>query len=143
MGFFEKIFNKDNNDKIEQELNVPKRVVVNDSEFGGFVISKNVIAGKPIRYTYREKTTIENLNGWNIYSFDDDDEYVSNPDNFEIVSATTINNIAPIMLDLFYAPYGTDVCWMYDKNGKHIGFYDLVKNEDTTLEKILGKNNSK
>lgn len=113
------------------------RTQINDSDFGGFVVSKNVIAGIPIRYTYREKSSIENLNGWTIYSCDDNDEYVNNPDNFAILGATSINNITPIMLLLFDAPYGTDLCWMYDKKGNHIGFYDLVKNENTTLEKIL------
>lgn len=139
MGLFWKKIKKDDELNNAQKLNIPKRTIVNDSEFGGFVISKNVMAGRPIRYTYREKIEVGNFNGWNIYSCDDDDEYVSNPNNFEIVSATTINNISPIMLELFYAPYGTDVCWMYDKKGNHIGFYDLIKNEDTTLEKILGK----
>lgn len=126
MGLFDK-FKSNREDKTK----------INDEAFGGFIVSKNVIAGRPVRYTYRKKSSIENLNGWTIYSCDDNDEYVNNPDNFVILGATSINNIAPIMLELFDAPYGTDLCWMYDKKGKHIGFYDLVKNEDVTLEKIL------
>ena len=27
---------------------------VNNSDYGGFIVSKNVVAGKPIRYTFRE-----------------------------------------------------------------------------------------
>lgn len=131
MGLFDKL--KFSNKKNEKNQ-------INDSTFGGFVVSKNVIAGRPIRYTYREKSSIENLNGWTIYSCDDTDEYVNNPNNFVIIGATSMNDIAPIMLELFDAPYGTDLCWMYDKKGKHIGFFDLVKNEDTTLEKILEDN---
>lgn len=131
MGLFNKFKTNNIND------NRKYRTQINDSDFGGFMVSKNVIAGIPIRYTYRERSSIENLNGWTIYSCDDNDEYVNNPDNFDIMGATSINNIAPIMLLLFDAPYGTDLCWMYDKKGKHIGFYDLVKNENTTLEKIL------
>lgn len=126
------LFNKFKINNIDDNRNQ-----INDSDFGGFMVSKNVIAGIPIRYTYREKSSIENLNGWTIYSCNDNDEYVNNPDNFVIMGATSINSIAPIMLSLFDAPYGTDLCWIYNKKGKHIGFYDLVKNEDTTLEKIL------
>ena len=39
---------------------------INNDDFGGFIVSKNVIDGKPIRYTYREKSTIPQLNGWTI-----------------------------------------------------------------------------
>ncbi len=37
---------------------------VNNSDFGGFIVSKNVVAGKPIRYTFREKSEVPQLNGW-------------------------------------------------------------------------------
>lgn len=112
---------------------------INNSAYGGFVISKNVTKnGKKIRYSYREENSIPELNGWTIYSVDDDDEYVNNPSNFEIVNATTIYNIAPIMLEIFDAPYGTDLCWMYENN-KHKGFYDLKGNKDVSINEILKK----
>lgn len=40
------------------------------------------------------------------------------------------------MLEIFSAPYGTDLCWLYE-SGVHIGFYDLVKNKEVTIEQIL------
>jgi len=107
------------------------------SAYGGFMVSKNANNGRPIRYTYREESSIPNLNGWTIYSCDDDQEYVENPDNFLILGATSIYEIAPVMLEIFDAPYGTDLCWMYESNVL-VGFYDLVRNRDITIEEILG-----
>ncbi len=108
----------------------------NNSAYGGFVVSKNVLSGIPIRYSYREESSIQNLNGWNILSEKDDDEYLSNTDNFLIVNAETINKIAPVILEIFEAPYGTDLFWMYER-GVHIGFYDLLKEKEVTIEQIL------
>lgn len=114
---------------------------INDSAYGGFLISKNVNKGRPIRYSYREESAIPQFNGWTIYSFGEDEEYVSNPDNFVVVGATTIHKLAPVMLEIFDAPYGTDLCWIYEKN-THVGFYDLINHKDTTIQEILkGSNN--
>lgn len=110
---------------------------IDDHLYGGFIVSKNVTHnGKKIKYTYREKSSIPNLNGWTIYSEIDDDDYVNEPKNFEIIGATTINKIAPVMLEIFNAPYGTDLCWMYEKD-VHIGFYDLKLEKKTTIKEIL------
>lgn len=111
---------------------------VNDSAYGGFVISKNVYKGRPIRYSYREKSSIPEFNGWTMYSCDDSAEYVSNSKNFVVVGATTIQKLAPVMLEIFDAPYGTDLCWLY-KGNVHIDFYDLVSEKETTINEILNK----
>jgi len=108
------------------------------SDYGGFMVSKNVNCGRPIRYSYREKSSISELNGWTIYSCDDDQEYVENPNNFVILGANSIYKIAPVMLEIFDAPYGTDLCWIYEEN-THVGFYDLANNQDTTIDEILNK----
>lgn len=105
-------------------------------DYGGFVVSNNVIEGKPIRYTFREKSDIPKLNGWTIYSIEDNDDYVNNPDNFKIMGATSIIKIAPVMLEIFDAPYGTDICWLYEE-GVHIGFYDLVNEKEISISEIL------
>jgi len=109
---------------------------INNSEYGGFVVSKNVISGVPIRYSFREKSSIQQLNGWNLYSMNDDDEYVNNSSNFVILSAESISKVAPVVLEIFDAPYGTDLCWLYEE-GVHIGFYDLVADRETTIDEIL------
>ena len=111
---------------------------INNDDFGGFVVSKNIMAGLPVRYSFREESSISQLNGWNLYSAKDDDYYVNNSDNFVILSAESILKIAPVMLEVFNAPYGTDLCWIYEK-GVHIGFYYLKADRETTIEEILGK----
>jgi hypothetical protein len=111
---------------------------INDSEYGGFVVSKRVTSGRPIRYSYREKSSIPQLNGWTIYSCDDDQQYINNSKNFTVIGATSIYKIAPVMIEIFDAPYGTDLCWMYEEN-VHVGFYDLTNNRDITIEEIISQ----
>lgn len=127
------MFNIFNKKRIINNLNI------NDSAYGGFLISKNITRnGKKIRFTYREQSNVKELNGWNIYSIIDDEEYIKDPNNFEIASATTIYKIAPIMLELFDAPYGTDLKWIYKEN-VHIGFFDLKNNKEISIDEILKK----
>lgn len=108
--------------------------------YGGFILSKNVLNGILVGYTFREEKNQKKLNGWTIYSINDNDEYVSNPDNFEIVSIDTIKKYCPKLLDIFDAPYGTDLCWLYKKKifkNEFIGFYDLKNNKNVTIDEIL------
>ena len=112
-------------------------MMINDSAYGGFIVSKNVNRGRPIRYSFREKSAYPELNGWTLYSFDDNQKYVEKPKNFIIIGATSMYKLAPVMLEIFDAPYGTDLCWIYEDN-THVGFYDLANDRDTTIEEILG-----
>lgn len=112
-------------------------MILDNSYFGGFMVSKNVLNGIPIRYSYREKSSIKKLNGWTIMSEKDDDEYVCNPNNFVIVTAETLFGISSVMEQIYEAPYGTDLYWKYENN-LHIGFYDLAREQDVTIEQILG-----
>ena len=56
--------------------------------------------------------------------------------NFTILGANSIVKIAPVILKIFEAPYGTDLCWLYEE-GVHVGFYDLVRDRETTIEEII------
>jgi hypothetical protein len=76
------------------------------------------------------------LNGWTFYSEIDDEVYINDSKNFVILNAESLMKIAPMALELFDAPYGTDLCWMYE-DGVLVGFYDLIKNQDTSIEEIL------
>lgn len=109
---------------------------MNNDAYGGFVVSKNILKGIPVRYTYREPSAIKQLNGWHLLSEQDDDVYIRKSENFEIVSASTIESFCPLILVLFDAPYGTDLFWKY-KDGVVVGFYDLKKERDTTVNEIL------
>ena len=114
--------------------------MINNSDFGGFIVSNNILEGKSIRYTFREKSSIPPLNGWTLLSIEDDEEYLSDAANFLILGADSIYEIAPVMLEIFEAPYGTDLCWLYEE-GVHVGFYDLIKERETTIEEILSSAN--
>jgi hypothetical protein len=111
---------------------------IQNNDYGGFIVSKNIMNGEPIRYSYREESAIPQFNGWTLYSIKDDEEYVNNSDNFVVLSASSIFEIAPVMLEIFDAPYGTDICWLYEKD-VHIGFYDLKEDRETTIEEILNR----
>ncbi|WP_399627892.1 DUF2185 domain-containing protein [Sporosarcina sp. SG10008] len=112
---------------------------IKNSDYGGFIVSKNIISGLPIRYSFREKSPIPQLNGWNLYSTIDDDNYISNADNFIVLNAESIYRISPVILEVFDAHYGTDLCWLYEE-GIHLGFYDLKGDRETSISDIL-KNN--
>jgi len=109
---------------------------MNDIAYGGFIVSRNVLEGLPIRYTYREKSNIPQCNGWTILSPQDDEEYIRNPQNFAIVSASTIAAHNPLVLELVDCPYGTDLMWVYN-NGVHVGFYDLTLKCEVTLKELI------
>lgn len=109
---------------------------INNSAYGGFLVSKNIVLGKPVKYSFRERSSIQQLNGWTLYSTEDDEDYITNSDNFTILSAESISKIAPVILETFDAPYGTDLCWLYE-DGVHIGFYDLVADKEVTISDIL------
>lgn len=127
MGWFKKRNNKTTDEGVD----------INNSAYGAFILSKNVLEkGRPIRYSYRKKSSVPVANGWTIYSDVDDDEYVSNPENFVFVGATTMYKIAPVMLEIFDAPYGTDLFWVYEQD-VHTGFINLNTNQDITIKEIL------
>lgn len=109
---------------------------INNIAYGGFIVSNNVIKGYPIKYTFREKSEISQLNGWTLFSEIDDDDYVNNSNNFTILSAESVFKIAPVMIEIFDADYGTDLCWIYEE-GVHTGFYDLKVNGNVTIEQIV------
>jgi hypothetical protein len=111
--------------------------MANNDAYGGFVVSNNILAGIPIRYSYREKSSIKQLNGWSLLSEKDDDDYIRNSKNFSVINAESLYKITPQLIEIFDAPYGTDLFWMYEK-GVHVGFYDLKKDRETTVDEILG-----
>lgn len=111
---------------------------INNDDFGGFIVSKNIMEGSPIRYSYREKSSIPALNGWTLYSMKDSDTYVNDSRNFMILNAESIQKIAPVLLEIFNAPYGTDLCWLYEDD-VHIGFYDLKDEKEISIAEILKK----
>lgn len=114
-------------------------MVISNSLYGGFIVSKNIIAGKSIKYSFREESSLKQLNGWTFLSVDDSQEYVNDSNNFVVLNAESIYEIAPVILELFNAPYGTDLCWLYEEDVL-VGFYDLILEKETSIEEILRGN---
>ena len=111
---------------------------MNNSRYGGFVVSKNILNGQRVRYSYRTESSIPQLNGWTLLSEIDDDAYVNNSSNFEIVNADTILKYAPQIMMIFEAPYGTDLFWVYgEETHTLIGFYDLNKRCSVSVHDIV------
>ncbi len=139
MGLFNKFKKQEQKSKIINGLGCNFKINREDIEvsaYGGFLVSKNVVNGEKIKYMFREESSIPEFNGWNFYSELDDQEYIENPDNFVVLGAKSMHDIYPMILGLFDAPYGTDLCWLYDDN-VHIGFYDLKNEREITVEEIL------
>ena len=47
--------------------------------------------------------------------------------------------INPLILALFYAPYGSDLCWLYDNNDIHVGFYDFNTEKEFSITEMVKK----
>ena len=108
-----------------------------NSNYGGFIISKNITNnGVKAKWIFREEPTKSNLNGWYLYSEKDDQDYISNPNNFEIVSASTIKQIVPVLLMIVNAPYKTDLTLKYEQDVV-VGFMDTNTGKEMTIDEIL------
>ena len=106
-----------------------------NTAYGGFIVSKRVSEGVPVGWAFREESSLSELNGWTIYSVNDDEEYISNPSTFSILSASSILTLCPVLLEIFDAPYGTDLGWVY-KDLVHIGFWDMTRDCEITIPEI-------
>lgn len=113
------------------------RRVADDSAYGGFVVSDNVLAGVPARFAFREPSGVPDLNGWTVYSDADDDAYVNDANNFTVVTASTLVRFAPALIDAFDAPYGTDIALLYDEGGNFSGYWDNEGECEVSLEQVL------
>lgn len=96
--------------------NVERKIYIQGA--GGTIVSKSILSGKrPLKWLFREEGGYGN--GWIAFGEGDDDEYVNNPDNMQIVDFNTLANIEPMVVNVFYMPIGTDLEFVSDKSGKY------------------------
>ncbi len=115
---------------------VAKGKYIENIEYGAFLMSKNIYEkGIPTGFANREENPIDVANGWWIMSAVDDDDYLK-PENFSYVSMKTVLTFIPEFIDFYDAPYGTDIGWIYE-DGKHKGYWDYVKDKETTVKEIM------
>ena len=136
---FIKLIKENYSERYESIIKQANSIINDNINYGGFIISKNITQnGVKAKWVFREMSSIKECNGWNIYSENDNQEYISNPNNFEIVSIESIKSFVPMILTIFNAPYGTNLTIKYE-NDVPIGFIDTKTGQDVTVDKVLKK----
>ena len=73
-----------------------------------FVSSKVSVEENEIKYCYREKPTDATDSGWRFMAGDEDKEYCSNGENFQIYDVNTVCNFDRSIIDIIDTPYPVD-----------------------------------
>ncbi|MDR0983559.1 MAG: DUF2185 domain-containing protein [Ruminococcus sp.] len=71
---------------------------------------------KKIGWMFREKTEIPNDSGWRIFSGDEDNEYIDNPDNLHTFELNILCNYDTDIVEILGSPVGT--AYHRDENGR-------------------------
>ena len=104
-------------------------------DYGIFILTERVNSGEPVRFCWRQEPDDEvGTNGWSLFSGNESEEDMG---SLVMVGIMDIERLAPTMKDVFDAPVGTELGWLYDDAGNHIGFHDMAKDKDVTVEEIL------
>lgn len=76
---------------------------------GCLATDRIVVEGRPVGYLYREEPGNEAGadSGWRFFAGDEDEDYLSNPENSGVYALNTLCNYSPDVLELLRAPYGT------------------------------------
>jgi hypothetical protein len=86
---------------------------------GASIASKNVLEKRaPLRWAFREEEVDAVDNGWRFLSEIDDDEYINNPANMQVVSFNAVVDIEPAVLPILHMPVGTDLTIIRDEPGR-------------------------
>ncbi len=85
--------------------------------YGGCFASDMItVQGHKVGFMYREDPEDARLSGWVFLSGEETQEYIDDPDYFEIYNVNTIANYDPDIIQLLDAPYGSE--FERDENGK-------------------------
>ncbi|CAM1352200.1 MULTISPECIES: DUF2185 domain-containing protein [Tenacibaculum] len=80
---------------------------------GAIFISNKILKDKePPAWMYREESENEGDSGWRVFSGNEDDNYLDNPDNFKLVSSEQLIAIDESIKANLLAPYG----FSFEKN---------------------------
>ncbi len=104
-----------------------KKSKLDVKEYGGFLITKSVLENEDIAaFWFREESSIQELNGWNILGLNDSKEYLEQAENWAIVEINTVFEIMPFVLNIFEMPVGTDLQVVFGE-GLPTKIYDVNK----------------
>ncbi len=92
----------------------------------GYIIASNEVMknGKPIGYFYREQPDEEDDSGWRVFSGEESQEYVDNPDNFFMYNASTIVKFEPAIAQYLGYEYPT----AFERDTESGGFVEIREN---------------
>lgn len=82
---------------------------------------------KKVRFMYREKPDNDQDSGWRVFSGDEDQSYIDNPDNMGIYSAEEIVKVDPDIQKYLDMPLGT----AFEREDSH---KDFVKSSQFDFE---------
>lgn len=90
---------------------------------GACVVSNNVLSGAgKLKWLVREESMNAMDNGWRFLSDIDDNEYLSDPENFSVATFNRVVEIEPAALGIFALPVGSDL--ELRREGRRLRFYD-------------------
>lgn len=77
------------------------------------VTDRIVVDGLPIGYMYRQNPDNRQDSGWRFFAGDEEEDYLDNPDNIEIMNVNTIahydKSIIPFLESEYETAFGKDV----------------------------------
>ena len=90
-----------------------------NSKFGACTVSKNIYEGKGnLKWCIKEESKREADNGWVFLSDIDTEEYLSNFNNFCILSFETLIEIEPAILSIYDMKIGTELTLLQEGDKK-------------------------
>ena len=100
-----------------------------------FIITRPVQSGNPVRFCWRHEPDDDvGTNGWALFSGEENEEDMKAT---ILVGRPLAERLAPGIKEIVDAPVGTEIGFQYDKNGNHVGYFDMVTQKNMTVEEIL------
>lgn len=96
--------------KAEQRQKIPP--------FGACIVTKSILnkTARP-KWIFREDNGIGT--GWVVLGDTDTQEYINQAEHFSVVDFTTLAEMEPLMMHIFYMPIGSDLEFCCDESGKY------------------------
>ena len=94
-------------------------------DYGVFIITKLVDSGQPVKFCWRQEPDEEiRTNGWSLFSGNENEQDMG---DLVMVGVKRIEELAPGFKEIYSAPVGSEIGFLYDDEGNHIGYYDMAK----------------
>lgn len=83
----------------------------------GYVIASRLVAinHNKVKWMYRESPEDLYDSGWRVFSGEEDEDLINDPNNFEIYDVQTILNIDDSIKEIILSPIGSEFYWSEKK----------------------------